>query len=215
MYGSRYAVGMFSNAKLLPHPFLRFYRDEVTKSRVADILTKGIIMLTRPQQSKYRPLVQRAWRAHCTKTGCNPAADGAYETWYRQQLLAACGVYTTKQASPTRDFDSLMSHFGQIAGDNYWVARTAQGDEIRLRHLIAKEQSTGKIADSYIAGIIRNMGFRQRLDDMPAAHLYKVYQALIRHNHRHQSGAHSDKYTTHASSVVGEPAPIRDKYAPF
>lgn len=143
------------------------------------------------QQAKYRPLVKRAWAAHCAKTGCNPAADGAYETWYRRQLLDACGIYTTKQANITRDFEAIMGHFGRIAGDAYWIARAAQGDEIRLRHLIAQEQSRGQISDAYIAGIIRNMGLRQRLEDMPAAHLWKIYNALIRHNRRHLAGNNS------------------------
>lgn len=146
-------------------------------------------MLTRPQQSKYRPLVQRAWRAHCEQTGCSPAADGAYETWYREQLLEACGVYTSKQASPTKDFDALMAHFAQIAGDDYWITRTAQGDEIRLLHLIAQEKSRGEIDDAYIAGIIRNMGLSQRLEEMPAAHLWKIWNALVRYNRRHSSGS--------------------------
>ena len=162
-------------------------------------------MLTRPQQSKYRPLVQRAWRAHCEQTGCSPVADGAYETWYREQLLEACGVYTSKQASPTKDFDALMAHFAQIAGDDYWITRTAQGDEIRLRHLIALEQSNGQITDAYIAGIIRNMGLHQSMDDMPAAHLWKIYNALVRHNRRH---AGSEVERQHETAAVTNHAPF-------
>ena len=142
-------------------------------------------MLTRPQQAKYRPLVKRAWQAHCARTGCSTVADGAYETWYREQLMDACGIYTTKQASPTKDFDALMAHFATIAGDEYWIDRATRGDEIRLRHMIAQEQSRGNISDAYIAGIARNMGLRRALDDMPAAHLWKVWNALARHNRRH------------------------------
>lgn len=142
-------------------------------------------MFSKPQQSKYRPLVQRAWRAECARSGVNPAADGAYETWYRRQLIEVCGIYTTKQANKTKDFDALMAHFGALAGDDYWTTRAAEGDELRLRHLIAQEQTRGAISDSYIDGISRNMGFDQPLPEMPAAHLHKIYNALLRHNRRH------------------------------
>jgi len=146
-------------------------------------------MLTRAQQSKYRPLVKKAWLANCLHTGCNEEADGAYETWYRRQLMEACGIYTTKQATRTKDFDALMAHFAAIAGDEYWTLRTAEGDEIRLRHLIQVEQKRGDISDAYITGICRNMGFDQALADMPAAHLWKVYNAMLRHNRRHTPAA--------------------------
>ena len=146
-------------------------------------------MLTRAQQSKYRPLVKRAWLAHCLRTGCNEAADGAYETWYRRQLMDACGIYTTKQATRTKDFDALMAHFAAQVGDDYWTTRTAEGDEIRLRHLIQAEQQRGDISDAYVAGICRNMGFYQALAEMPAEHLWKLYNALIRHNRRHAPAA--------------------------
>lgn len=159
-------------------------------------------MLTRPQQSKYRPLVQRAWRSHCEQTGCSPAADGAYETWYRQQLVDSCGIYTTKQASPTKDFDALMAHFAQIAGDIYWIERAAQGDEIRLRHLIRQEQVRGQISDDYINGIARNMGYNQASHDMPAAHLWKIWNALVRYNRRHSSGRVTPPAEPSASAVA-------------
>jgi hypothetical protein len=143
-------------------------------------------MLTRGQQSKYRPLVKKAWFAHCLRHDLNPEADGARESWYRSQLMDACGIYTTKQASPTKDFDALMGHFAEIVGDEYWINRAARGDEIRLRFLINKSITEGAVNLAYVQGIARNMGFRDTLENLPAEHLWKIWNALIRHNRRHQ-----------------------------
>ena len=148
-------------------------------------------MFTKHQQAFYRPLVKSAWLARCARTGVSPDADGAYETWYRRQLLDVCGLYTTKQASRTKDYDKLMAHFGQLAGDPYWTARAAQGDEIRLLYLINQQAERGNISQAYIEGIIRNMGYTQPLQEMPAEHLLKIYNALLRHNKRHTDGPQS------------------------
>ncbi|MCX6994166.1 MAG: hypothetical protein NT011_13630 [Kiritimatiellaeota bacterium] len=150
------------------------------------------------QQGKYRPLVARAWQAHCLRTGQNPDVDSAHETWYRKQLMDACGIYTTKQANQTTDFDGLMAHFAAIAGDEGWTLRTAEGDERRLRYLIRREMERGGLTEQYVQGIARNMGFLPQsgvapgaktdaafFDDLPADHLRRIWIALVRHNKRH------------------------------
>ena len=145
-------------------------------------------MITPRQQAIYRPLVKRAWLAHCAGAGLSPEADAAYETWYRHQLMGACGIYTTKQANPTKDFDRLIARFAEIAGDADLAMRAAEGDERRLRHLIASEVKRGAVTEAYVLGIARNMGFpRDSLADLPAEHLWRVWNALLRHNRRHAS----------------------------
>ena len=141
--------------------------------------------LSPAQQGKYRPLVARAWQAHCLRTGQNPAVDSAHETWYRKQLMDALGIYTTKQANQIKDFDCLMAHFAAIAGEVGWTLRTAEGDEIRLRFMIRREIERGGLTEQYARGIARNMGFRDNLDECPADHLRRIWIALVRHNKRH------------------------------
>jgi len=106
-------------------------------------------------------------------------------------LVETCGIYTTKQASPTKDFDALMAHFASIAGDEAWIRRTAEGDERRMRHLIRQEINAGQISEPYIAGILRNMNIDANLVDVPAAHLWKLWNALKRHNARHAATQHA------------------------
>lgn len=142
-------------------------------------------MFSPGQQGKYRPLVVRAWQAHCLRTGQNPEVDSAHETWYRRQLMDACGIYTTKQANQTKDFDCLMAHFAAIAGDESWTRRTAEGDERRLRYLIRREIERGGVTEQYVQGIARNMGFRENLDECPGDHLWRIWNALVRYNKRH------------------------------
>ena len=143
-------------------------------------------MLTPRQQAIYRPLVQRAWLAHCARTGQNPEADAPHESWYRAQLMDAMGIYSTKEASPTRDFDRLLGHFGGIAGETDLVLRSAEGDERRLRYLIAREIQRGAVPEAYVLGIARNMGYPAKaLSELPADHLWRIWNALLRHNRRH------------------------------
>ncbi len=141
---------------------------------------------TRNQQWKYRPLVERAWQAECLRSGCHPGMDGAKETWYRRQLLDACGIYTTKQADPVADFDKLMLHFAVIADDQGQIDYFSNATERRHLHNIRRSIEQGVVTESYVRGIARNMGFREDLDSLPADHLWRIWNALLRHNKRHE-----------------------------
>jgi hypothetical protein len=153
-------------------------------------------MLTPRQQAKYRPLVERAWQAECRRTGCRPGFDGARETWYRRQLLEACRIYTTKQADPVKDYDKLMLHFAMLAGDDELIDYFSRSDERRHLHNIRAAIARGVVTEAYVQGIARNMGFipqskignpkSQILEELPADHLWRIWNALIRHNKRHE-----------------------------
>lgn len=142
-------------------------------------------MLSPRQQSKYRPLVARAWAAECSRTGCCPDLDGARESWYRRQLLDACGIYTTKEADPVNDYDALMLHFSIIAGDQGLIDYFSSAAERRHLHNIRRSIDQGIVTEAYVLGIARNMGYRDDLDSLPADHLWRIWNALIRHNKRH------------------------------
>ncbi|MDD5679557.1 MAG: hypothetical protein PHW60_16430 [Kiritimatiellae bacterium] len=136
------------------------------------------------QQGKYRPLVARAWQAHCLRTNQNPDVDSAHETWYRLQLNE-CGFRTTIQANQIEDYDTIMLHFATLAGDLQAVEYFSNASERRHRYLINREIEIGHVTEAYVQGIARNMGFRDNLDECPADHLHRIWIALVRHNKRH------------------------------
>ncbi|MBI3985404.1 MAG: hypothetical protein HY343_00660 [Lentisphaerae bacterium] len=145
-----------------------------------------IMSFSPSQQAHYRPLVLKAWLAHCESARLDPENNSAYTTWYRLQLLEAAGMYTTIEADQVRDFERIMGHFAALAGDEFWIKRCAEGDERRIRYLISTEMLRGSISAAYLAGICRKMGFRSGvLSDLPERHLWKLWNALFRHNRRH------------------------------
>jgi hypothetical protein len=151
-------------------------------------------MLTPRQQSIYRPLVERAWQADCQRSGCNPGADGARETWYRRQLLECLGVCTTKQCNQTDELDALLGHFAAIAGDDYWLRRASASAERRVLYVIRSKLSDlaraeGRPADwNYARAIYTQMTAHHLLpdnmSDCPASLLRKVIQAIDTHVRR-------------------------------
>lgn len=141
-------------------------------------------MFSNSQQAHYRPLVKRAWLAHCLRNDLDEHVVSARDAWYRAQLMEACGIYTTKEANKKDDFDAVMGHFAEIAGDEYWMDRAAEGRERRLRFLIEREIRLGRVNEAYVAGIARNMGFGDEYMNLPAEHLWRIWNALLRHNKR-------------------------------
>lgn len=222
-------------------------------------------MLTKAQQAQFRPLVKRAWLAQCEISGTHPNSKQARETWYREQLWAACNIRTTKNATNAdykalisrftmlseagdvvalsglsdaqnavccslvekawqavckrnatglqfhswldreldtcgihartvhdhvQQFDEVMSHFAVIAGDLFWMERTAAASERRMRyqlHLKMDELAgiEGRPVDwNYCAGIYGHMNLPLTIDEADARWLWKVYQALDTHVRR-------------------------------
>jgi len=118
--------------------------------------------MTGRQQRVYRPIVEAAWAAHCRAEAPTEAAAArlradriAKDKWYRSQLHACLGIWTTGQVSSLGQFRRLMAHFEAQVGESfYWQQQLATGQErsVRksfelflrehgeeLRHMIAKE----------------------------------------------------------------------------
>lgn len=74
-------------------------------------------MLTKSQQATYRPLVDAAWLAHCRLEGCSPNNKPAKDAWYRDQVHSACGVWSTRDADPKRDYPVLLERFQLLSGE--------------------------------------------------------------------------------------------------
>ena len=146
---------------------------------------------SRKQQSHYRPLVKKAWAATCARAGQSPNNKGAFEVWYRDQLMDSMQVYTTKELNQADDFDRLMGHFAEIAGDEYWIDRLSRGKERRMIHLIKGKLKDLDTADpgnkhtwAYAMSIYDHMHLPAQIEECPAQLLWKVYQALDTHVRR-------------------------------
>ena len=162
-------------------------------------------MFTGRQQGFYRMLVEKAWRAHSDRNKLHTGSRFAKDEWYRCVLLDACGIYTTKEASNTTDFDSLMLAFAEIAGDEYWINRMSGASERRWRFMIAQKMSAKGLAlgcndkrgEHYIQSIMHHMGLDQlSYGYLPAEHLKKIFIALDEDYQRHHK---HDRELTHAA----------------
>lgn len=143
------------------------------------------------QQAHYRPLVDRAWMVECQNTGAAPNSKAAKNDWYRNQLVQAIGVYTTKQCNCAEDFDRVMLHFAIIANDEYWITRTTSSGERRMMYQIKRYMrdlawlEKEKITWEYIRGIYKQSGqLPSRLSNCPAATLRKLLAMLDTHIRR-------------------------------
>jgi hypothetical protein len=152
-------------------------------------------MFTPAQQKYYRPLVEKAWAAHAARNGIHRDSRLAKDQWYRGVLLDTCGIYTTKEADKTTDFDSLMLAFAETANDAYWIKRMAGATERRWHWMIGRKMTdlkmplgcNEKVGENYIAGIMRHMHLDQlAFRDLPAEYLKKIYIALDEQIKRHR-----------------------------
>jgi len=139
-------------------------------------------MFSRAQQKYYRPLLKKAWRTHCARTGISPNMQSAYEQWYRELLMDTLGIYTTKQADKGKDYDVLMARLEELCddGNTYWQLRAAEGDEVRIRHMITTAAKEAGVDDRYIEGICRHMNFREGWQNLPAKQMWRVWIAMDR-----------------------------------
>lgn len=141
-------------------------------------------MFSPAQQPHYRGILQEAWKAHCQRLGQNPAWDGAFDGWKAEHLVEAIGKPSTKTASQVLDFDLVMLHFAQIAGNDYWIKRASTNAERRMRYVIGQflrelGRVEGRALDwSYVQGIHKHMGIIPPMDDCPVDLLWKILQAL-------------------------------------
>lgn len=131
------------------------------------------------QQINFRALVAIAWKRHCALAHVAPSDKAAKETWYRENLHAAAGISTTKDASPTRDFVPIMAHFEAIGGEGiYWQQRVS-GDDLRRKRYALDELITEYDVDTdYVIGIARRNYDTARLETLNAAQLGGVIAAL-------------------------------------
>jgi len=147
-------------------------------------------MFTAPQRARYFDLVRRAYDAVCDSNGMDAGDSKRRETWRRQQQTEAVGKPSVKHCSPVDDFDYLLVHFGQIAGDDEAVARGCTSLERRYEKKIADQLARlsrlkgETVGFDYARGILAQMKLPTDLKNVPAIYLRNVYIALRVHADR-------------------------------
>ena len=136
-------------------------------------------MLTKKQNAIYRPLVKRAWRVFCDRTGKDTNDRGARESWYRRELVSSLlGIYTTKQVQTGAEFDAICLHFATLAGDPEAIDYWTRADERRALWRLKQTMRNAGVDWPYVHGITRNMGYSKPIDDLPAALILKINTAV-------------------------------------
>lgn len=147
-------------------------------------------MLNGQQNGIYRPLVKAAWLKYCADGGRDPADKSLRETWYRKQLLDACGYWTTKQIATAEEFDKVLAHFAILAGDRKMVAWVAESQERRAHWRLRQTMHNAGVDWPYVEGIQRKMGYADKaLEDLPAEIVLKINTAVYLHWRRQQKKA--------------------------
>jgi hypothetical protein len=151
------------------------------------------------QQAAFIRLVTKAWRK---VQDLDPSTD--FAAWFNARM-ADCAQSTPGiggQPASLREallagnhFDRTMCLFGVIAGDDFWIKRTAEASERRIRHVIrAKLAELGRLTQreldwSYVQGIHDQAKLSLSLDDCPAEYLLSILQmigsAIAREQRKH------------------------------
>lgn len=136
-----------------------------------------------PQQITFRRVVADAWRAHCRREPGLDAGDRvAMDVWRRQLMHRAAGVYSTKDASPTRDFVPILAAFEAVAGNSIHWQQRLEGDRLRrVTYALDKLMAERDVDPAYVQGIARQMFDTAALDRLTAEQLEKIITALKRH----------------------------------
>lgn len=136
------------------------------------------------QQAQFEKLVVKAWRKN-VPDGTDPQDSSAFQQW-----MAGIMMSTPTPRNPRAQFEALMGRFAILANDEYWIRATAEAEERRMRYLIGAAladlaELTGEPHDwRYVQGIHAQARMASSLDDCPAEHLKRIFQALDTHRRR-------------------------------
>lgn len=131
------------------------------------------------QYARYCSLVARAWRV----------AAKSSPLLFADWLSRECQSIDAGD-DRTHSFDCAMRRFAILANDDYWIRRTAEAEEIRIRHGIRLAlrdlaRLSGRPHDpDYAQAVLDQMGFFLPISDAPAPVLRTVLQALCTHRSR-------------------------------
>ncbi|NQT93783.1 MAG: hypothetical protein HQ559_13570 [Lentisphaerae bacterium] len=137
------------------------------------------------QNARFADLSQSAWQKVCWD-----GQQGPFLLWL-DRLLESCGVQRRQALDRKESFDQVMAALAVTAGDEYWIRRTAEAAEIRMRWQILRYlgdmehlTKTPHTWD-YVRGIWHQSAqFPIDMDDAPAETLRKVLAILDTHVRR-------------------------------
>lgn len=146
------------------------------------------------QQGRFRPLVEQAWRAHSERYGrtttgslfptddskaAQKAEQAAFRQWYEDELESCTGNRTTAACDRRRDFETVMAHFEQIAGNSiYWTTRVYGADARRVAWNIQEICRSNEVDEDYMRGMARRMLRLDETSPLPALE-QMTYQQLV------------------------------------
>lgn len=123
-------------------------------------------MFTPAQQSKYRPLVQAAWKAYTEASGIDPKDKPAREAWYESELKTAIGMKSTVSADPGFDFDLAMAHFEGLADAGFhWRGGLRKSIFERIKRVSKHPSATPEYCESIIRQA-RRLNYTPKLETL-------------------------------------------------
>jgi len=156
--------------------------------------------LTPPQVARFWKIFGAAWAVYSSGTGeCGEEAKHAF----RKAQLAEIGFASLTDVDRTHGFDLVMYHFAQLAGDEQTAVYFSVAVERRMRFLIRDRlevitKLTGVRHDwAYARGIMDHMHLAADIEDVPAAQLLKVFEALDTYKRRHSTKGHEKPHAPH------------------
>ncbi len=145
-----------------------------------------------PEQHRksYRPLLTKAWKAHCRRECITETTPASKDEWTRAELMKCCKVRSTDEVDPKKGFEKVMAWFEVIAGDScYWQLRQIRGDANRALFLLEETAHLLRLTDDYISTIMFQMRLEKPLRQCTADELLKLRIALLYHCRRQQDRA--------------------------
>lgn len=113
-----------------------------------------------------------------------------FDEWWPDQFEKSCDITPPNGPSNTAGFDMVMAWFAAIANDDYWMRRTAQGPEGRMRFQIRRFMLDLAFLEqhpvdwNYVIGIWNQTQMLPELEDATATQLAKVLAMLDTHIRR-------------------------------
>lgn len=150
---------------------------------------------TKPQQGRYRKLVESAWQTHARREALDPKSAPLRRAWYEDQLRTCVGYSSTVPCDQSRDFDVAIAHFEYLAdnGETYWQQRAQAGDIRRILHIVfpgnAPRIIAGQTIDAaYCLAIAEQMyqtEFPGGLRTLRKDQIKEIIRRLMIHKKRH------------------------------
>jgi len=184
------AIGVWSTRDADPdRDFTRLMdRFQIVSS---DVQVPAVGWWTPKQNDRFSELAKRAWAREVQR---DPALEiPGFAAWISAILnhvdpMLPAGV--PESSFRTYKFERVMAHLAICANDSFWIARTAEACERRMRFLIQERMAevsflTGCQYDwEYCRSIYAHMNLPTTIDEANVEWLFKVFQALDTHVRR-------------------------------